>query len=471
MAPVHADPDTFTAASDVFGSEIAEGVFDAYRRLQDALAPDVQMSGSDPAGVSWGTAYDNAATVVSGSTQDVINGCYRLAALLEQSGFNHGRANSASVPGGTVETTDTTSWAEFSMQLGGFPSGSGATGPDTPAGWWLIEHTVGYIWPNGHQDKLRAAATAWSAAARSLTAMGALVPWAVLHLSGNSSPELSNATTACNSMQTHIDDLSYAYNCMAQACSDYSQHIDDAHQAAIDELESLLKWTVAIEGAGLLAGLFSFGIGEGAAQGVEAGRIATTAARVGDIIAHLAELVGEVVSAIGRVVTKVVEISSKLRGLLAAKLSQATAELVAKFGPTVVVDSEAAAVEALDFATAKDTAFFWSGRTNGIGGEYVAADIADAKGGTTLERLTADRGIKLPEWDENNPATVAAWKAASEAYAEGASGTVRVVLGDSLRAGNVWEGVEFDALKRNPFVTQIIRIDPASGAETVLWTR
>jgi hypothetical protein len=471
MAPVRVDPDTYTAASEVFGSPIADGVFNAYRNLQDALGGSLQMSGSDPAGASWGTQYDQAAEVVSGTTQDVINGCYQLAGLLEQSGFNHGVANSASVPGGSAPTTDTTHWAGFSVSLGGFPTGSGATGDDTPSGWWLIEHTVGYVWPNGHQDRLRAAAKAWADAAKSITSTGWMVPDAVAHLSGQHSPEVADAVTACNAMKTHIDDLSYAYSCMSQACTDYANHIDEAHKAAIDELTSLLEWTIAIEAAGAVAGFFSLGIGEGVAQGVEAGRIAATASRVANIIIHLGELVADVVVAIGRVITRVVEISSKLRALLAARLSSVTAKLIEKFGFAAVKDGESAAVDALEFGTAPDTAFFWSGKTGGVGGDVVAGDIAAGKGGTTLEQLMESRGIKLPEWDPADPSVVQAWKDASLAYAEGASGTVRAVIGADLRAGNVWETVELPALKNNPFVTKIVQIDPATGVEKVIWTR
>ena len=51
--------------------------------------------------------------------------------------------------------------------------------------------------------------------------------------------------------------------------------------------------------------------------------------------------------------------------------------------------------------TEPNTAFFWSGRTDGIGGQHIAADIAKSKGGTTLEmliearKLSCLRGIKI----------------------------------------------------------------------------
>jgi hypothetical protein len=139
------------------------------------------------------------------------------------------------------------------------------------------------------------------------------------------------------------------------------------------------------------------------------------------------------------------------------------------------VDGEGAGIAAeggaAKFATNPNEAVFWSGRTAGVGGADVAGDIATSQGGTTLEQLMKARGIDLPVWDAGNPASVQAWKDASCAFANNAQGTVRAVIGDSLRPGNVWETVELPALKANPNVTQIIRINPATGAQTVIFTR
>lgn len=121
--------------------------------------------------------------------------------------------------------------------------------------------------------------------------------------------------------------------------------------------------------------------------------------------------------------------------------------------------------------TDPDTAFFWSGKTDGVGGEAVARNIAAKNGGTTLEALIDDRNIKMPAWDANNPEVVKAWKDISADYANGASGTVRAVVGKNLRPGNVWETAELPALIKNPNVDRIVTIDPATGVETEIFTR
>lgn len=121
--------------------------------------------------------------------------------------------------------------------------------------------------------------------------------------------------------------------------------------------------------------------------------------------------------------------------------------------------------------TAPGTAFFWSGKTRGVGGDTVAADIARSRGGTTLEMLVEIRGIKMPKWDSSDPASVRAWEEISAEYARGASGQVRAIVGDRLRPGNVWETRELPALRANPAVTQIVVIDPSTLVERVVLAR
>lgn len=121
--------------------------------------------------------------------------------------------------------------------------------------------------------------------------------------------------------------------------------------------------------------------------------------------------------------------------------------------------------------TERNTAFFWSGKTKGVGGDEVAAGIAKEHGGTTLEMLIKERGIKMPTWDTSNPASVKAWQNISAEYAKGASGNVRAVVGERLRPGSIWETRELPALKANTAVTKITEIDPLTKLETVIFTR
>ncbi|ECB9786979.1 transposase [Listeria monocytogenes] len=121
--------------------------------------------------------------------------------------------------------------------------------------------------------------------------------------------------------------------------------------------------------------------------------------------------------------------------------------------------------------TEPDTAFFWSGRTEGVGGADIAADVAKSKGGVTLESTIGNKNIEMPDWDFNNPESMKAWDLASGSYAEQVSGEVRAVLGSDLRKGNIWENVELPRLKNNPNVTKITTIDPKTGLEKIIFER
>ena len=121
--------------------------------------------------------------------------------------------------------------------------------------------------------------------------------------------------------------------------------------------------------------------------------------------------------------------------------------------------------------TDPDTAFFWSGRTDGIGGMDVAKKIAKNKGGVTLESTIDDTNIVMPEWDFNTPSSVTAWEEASNVYAEQVSGEIRAVVGSELRPGNIWENIELSRLKANPNVTKVTTIDPKTGVEKIIFER
>ena len=123
------------------------------------------------------------------------------------------------------------------------------------------------------------------------------------------------------------------------------------------------------------------------------------------------------------------------------------------------------------FKTAPGTAFFWSGRTGGIGGADIALTIAKKYGGITLEGLIAERNVQMPAWNPQDSSTIYPWMNASAAYARQVSGLVRAVIGDDLRPGNVWSNTELGRLISNANVTEIIVVDPKTEQQKVVFKR
>lgn len=157
-------------------------------------------------------------------------------------------------------------------------------------------------------------------------------------------------------------------------------------------------------------------------------------------------------------------------------------DAAAKAGKTGAAAAEAA--KARPFAgqvtTEPDTAFFWSGRILDANGGKVdtmthARSIATggSTGGTTLEATIEAKGVKMPVYNTGNTpeekaASIQAWKDVSAEYARSAKGKVRAVLGD-VRDDAIWNVFEMPALISNPNVSQIIRVDPLTKQETVIF--
>lgn len=121
--------------------------------------------------------------------------------------------------------------------------------------------------------------------------------------------------------------------------------------------------------------------------------------------------------------------------------------------------------------TNPNEAVFWSGRTDGVGRISAAKEIADHFRGKTLEQLIESRQIGMPFYDPVNAKSVQAWIDISTELAKNASGEVRAVLGSSMRPQSIWETYELPALLKNPAVTRIIRVDPKTKKEIVIFER
>ncbi|WP_413511568.1 hypothetical protein [Myroides odoratus] len=121
--------------------------------------------------------------------------------------------------------------------------------------------------------------------------------------------------------------------------------------------------------------------------------------------------------------------------------------------------------------TVPNEAFFWSGKTDGIGGELVALDISKSKKGITLEGLIKRNNIAIPMWDLTNAKTIKIWELVSKEYAREVSGEIRAVVGRQLRKNNIWESFEFPALKEKLNVTKISIIDPKTKIERIIFIR
>ena len=140
-------------------------------------------------------------------------------------------------------------------------------------------------------------------------------------------------------------------------------------------------------------------------------------------------------------------------------------------GATEVAGETAKYFDDLQLKTEPNTAYFWSGNSNGIGGKDFAREYANQNSGTTLEMLIDGQKIPMPKWDFNDPVSIKAWRDGSEAYARQASGEVKALIGSSINPDGIWNTVELPKLLVNKKVKKIILIDPKTLAETIIISR
>ena len=308
--PIDVDTQSYENASDTFydvNSNAADAVIKAATGADGAGG----MAGCDSSGVEWAAAYDSAAKQALDAGTTLVDTLGHLGDLLSATGANHANADTSSTSGAPSYPGSGGGKGACSVSLATPPSADGSPG-DEPDGWGLVAHLMSWVWPNGHQDQLRQVGSAWTAAGDDLTSASYDIYTAVSVIEEQQSPEVAPASKACTDAQQAMQDLGDAYAGLGQACNDYAQHLDDAHHDVIEELESLVEWTVGIEAGGAVLAFFTAGISEAAAQAAEAARCAAAATRIGTILSRLAELARTVITAIKGFATTIGEIVARL---------------------------------------------------------------------------------------------------------------------------------------------------------------
>ena len=317
-------PAGYADAAHILGDVVAEQVRLAWVGLQATLDSAAGMAGSDDVGSSWGGSYDAAARSATQATEDTCNACYQLAALLEQTAINYEGAEAASMPGSSARVS-ANHWARAAASLGELQTAIGQGTPQ-PGGWSVLQHAIGYVWPNGHQDLLRAAAAGWDRAASRIEALVTDVGQAARQVMLQRAPESDSAFTVVDAMAGHLIELASSYRSVGAACDGYAEHLDQAHHEILSEITSFIEWTAGIQAAGGLFAICTFGLSEAAAQAGEAAEIGRAAAAIRSAIETLRGLVTAGRAAVDAAAVRVVALAEKVNPILARRIEQATLE-------------------------------------------------------------------------------------------------------------------------------------------------
>jgi hypothetical protein len=218
------------------------------------------------------------------------------------------------------------------------PSAEGGHG-DVPE-WWhtIAAYVEGELWPNGHQDKLRAAADAWTSRARDLRTAAQLVNGGtssmgvVAPLMDQKSPEFPNLIKNCTMVRDQMRGVADGFDEAAKACSTYAQAIDDAHSKIIHEMVVLGATIAVTEVVAAILVPLTAGISEAVSKVVDVSRLVATGSRIATLIrefrvaAELSSL--PAVSAAGAAARSI----SELGPLLAARPTIFAAETAGRGG-------------------------------------------------------------------------------------------------------------------------------------------
>ncbi|WP_156528099.1 WXG100-like domain-containing protein [Gordonia sp. 852002-50395_SCH5434458] len=245
------------------------------------------MAGTDHAGQTWASAYDDA---VAGGGMEAAGGIVNVAAVFHNmmltSGLNYSAADSAGTAIPVAPRSSSPGMKPVGYQPPSPPSAFG--GGSGPPSWWglIAGYVQGVVWPNGDPGRLRAAGAAWRTAGQNVIASIQYLNAADSKLTAQKAPELPHMLAAIADLSQQTKTVGDVFIELGAECDRYAQQIEDTHSKVYAEVVKLLAETVAIEAAAVISG-----VGAVAVQAAVVARTTLTGARVAAIIRDFLRLV------------------------------------------------------------------------------------------------------------------------------------------------------------------------------------
>ena len=283
------DPHIVTLAGDSFG-QVYDDAAAAVRTLAGVLKGSAGMAGTDNGAHAWASKYDAFAGGHAGgeglmeAATASIMGAAQCADLLHTTAVNHQNADQQSAINNSTAPAFPPG-AKPAFLVPAIPSAEGGHG-DVPGWWHTIEAYVqGEMWPNGHQDKLKAAADAWRTAAQGLRlAADNANGFVIAAIRVQKSPEFPAAADISKKDRDSFGTVADGFDAAAKACADYAHAIDDAHSKILQEMVVLGATVAVTEAFAVILVPFTAGGSEAVSKVVDTVRLAATGARIASII-------------------------------------------------------------------------------------------------------------------------------------------------------------------------------------------
>ncbi|WP_225848314.1 hypothetical protein [Streptomyces sp. HPF1205] len=260
--------------------------------LTNALQYAAGMAGDDSYGRNFAATYDPAAKALFHALSAAVRAIGSASTALVTTANNYLKADHHSNPkAGSTPPEQFPLPAVYSDVT--YPDPDPAIGP----GHSSVPHALAKYWPNGHQDQLRDAATAFRTASTALDTLGTSLHGQVTSLTDNNSDDSLTAMAgfwtkiwqdAPDGGQAPLSTAKYACDQLAKACDSFAQAIDNAHSTTehkLSEAGIAIGFTTAI---GVALTVFTFGGSDAAAGALDAGE---AAAILGEVEVTLDEAV------------------------------------------------------------------------------------------------------------------------------------------------------------------------------------
>ncbi|MCC3314773.1 hypothetical protein [Nocardia africana] len=285
--------DEYHSAAEVFG-QMANDTQTTHGGLMTVLSTYAGMAGDDSVGGQWAASYDQAAQLAVSTSSKLATACGQTRDLIAIGAYNHEVAEVTADHRDLPPPTQPQLFPDPCLAET-VPSAAGGGIPE-PFGWSFIKDLVGWTWPNGHQDQLNSAQTAWHTAAADFRTIAGEEQQAVDLLNNQQSPEIEISVQTCSDRKDDFNALADACQTIGDACGNYAHYLDEAHHKILDELKEFAIETAAWEVGFAILAPITGSLSEWVGNSALAGRVAMKARRVATIIADLAGKVAKIVT-------------------------------------------------------------------------------------------------------------------------------------------------------------------------------
>ncbi|MEV6768351.1 TNT domain-containing protein [Nocardia sp. NPDC051030] len=306
----------YHSAAEVFAS-IAADATDVHTGLLGVLNANSGMAGSDSIGQAWAKSYDEATGLALQASERLLAACVSTADLITGGAYNHERTEAGADYRDVPEPLRPP--ARLVPCVVSQALSAAGDGLPEPFGWSIVEDAVGAAWPNGHQDELRAAQSAWTTAATDFRLLASRVGEASALLANQESQEIPTALAAFTDRKDDLTALADICQTLGEACGEYAGHLDEAHSTILHELAEFGVETLLWEAAFALLAPVTAGLSEVVGNSGLAVRAAAKARRIAAAISSLATKAAKITTeTVGPLLERIKPLLAKIKAWVEA---------------------------------------------------------------------------------------------------------------------------------------------------------